>query len=347
VAFDPAKGCLWAVCPGCARWNLAPIEERWEAVGECERRFRGTALRYSSGNIGLAWLGEDVELIRVGKALRPEVAAWRYGRVLVHKRPLARRSLDRAAGGVLRIIRTLSTSARGSIRDPRAITAQLLLTLYGNKVLDLVHLPAAIATNGQDIGVAVVRYRHILGAALSRPEPGRAWSLRIPHDHGLLTIEGNEGVSAAARALAVINGTAQGGGFSRELLETAVRKVDESAQTDSYFNRVLALALHSSWGRDAPDDAPRKSVQSMEVAQTDVERLAFRLTGRTFWSHGGIGSEPNTMLLDVPLVDRLALEIAAHEESERRLLEGELADLEAAWREADEIASIADALLLE
>ena len=24
VAFDPAKGCMWAVCPHCARWNLAP-----------------------------------------------------------------------------------------------------------------------------------------------------------------------------------------------------------------------------------------------------------------------------------------------------------------------------------
>ena len=50
-------------------------------------------------------------------------------------------------------------------------------------------------------------------------------------------------------------------------------------------------------------------------------------------------------LLDVPLVDRLALEMAAHEETERRALEGELEDLEAAWREADEIAAIADALL--
>jgi hypothetical protein len=347
VAFDPLKGCLWAVCPSCARWNLAPIEERWEVVDECERRFRATALRYSSGNIGLAWLGDDVELIRVGKALRPEVASWRYGRVLVHKRPLGRRSLETAAGGVLRLVRTLTASARGSMRDPRAITAQLLLTLYGNKVLDLVHLPGAIATDGQDIGVAVVRYRHVLGAALARPEPGRAWSLRIPHDHGLLTIEGNEGVGAAARALAVINGTARGGGFSRELLETAVRKVDESAQSDSYFNRVLALALHSSWGREVQDDAPRREMKAMEVAQSDVERLAFRLTGRTFWSHGGIGSEPSTMLLDVPLVDRLALEIAAHEESERRLLDGELGELEAAWREADEIASIADALLLD
>ena len=29
VAFDAWKGRLWVVCPVCARWNLAPIEERW------------------------------------------------------------------------------------------------------------------------------------------------------------------------------------------------------------------------------------------------------------------------------------------------------------------------------
>jgi hypothetical protein len=43
-----------------------------------------------------------------------------------------------------------------------------------------------------------------------------------------------------------------------------------------------------------------------------------------------------------PLEVRLALEMAAHDEQERRALEGELALLEAAWRDAEEIARIAD-----
>ena len=34
VAFDPSKGRLWVVCPRCARWNLTPFEERWEALEE-------------------------------------------------------------------------------------------------------------------------------------------------------------------------------------------------------------------------------------------------------------------------------------------------------------------------
>jgi hypothetical protein len=154
-------------------------------------------------------------------------------------------------------------------------------------------------------------------------------------------------VRAAARVLAIINGTERGGGYSHELIESAARKVDESAFPGSYFNRVLAIALRSHWGRGSTGGTGlvARPVDALEVASTDVERLAFRLTGRTFWGQGGIGSEPSAALLDVPLVDRLALEMAAHEESERRALEGELGELEEAWREADEIATIADALL--
>ena len=48
----------------------------------------------------------------------------------------------------------------------------------------------------------------------------------------------------------------------------------------------------------------------------------------------------------MPKPTRLALEMALHEEQERRALEGELAQLEQAWREAEEIAAIADNLLL-
>ncbi len=42
LAFDAAKGRLWVVCHHCGRWNLSPLEERWEAIEECERLFRGT-----------------------------------------------------------------------------------------------------------------------------------------------------------------------------------------------------------------------------------------------------------------------------------------------------------------
>ena len=351
VAFDANKGCIWAVCPRCARWNLAPIEERWEAVEECERRFRETSLRYTSGNIGLAVIGDGVELVRVGAALRPEVAAWRYGRVLTRKRSVQTRLRERVAAMFVGAYQYAVGQHVSVVRDPRAAAARLFLQLHGNRILDVVQLGPA-PSERVSAPFAVIRYQHLVHASLVRPQSGEPWALHVPHDDGELVIGGESGIRAASRALAIINGTQRGGGFSHTMLREAARRVDESAHVDTYFNRVLAIALRASWGGPSNDEAQklsnseaRKLVVDLEVAQSQSERLAFRLTGRSFWARGGIGSEPYTRLLDIPLVDRLAIEMAAHEETERRALEGELKELEAAWREADEIATIADSLL--
>lgn len=41
-----------------------------EAIDECERAFRATALRFSTDNIGIARLKEGTELVRVGRPRR-------------------------------------------------------------------------------------------------------------------------------------------------------------------------------------------------------------------------------------------------------------------------------------
>nr|AIA18910.1 Unknown Function [uncultured bacterium] len=51
------------------------------------------------------------------------------------------------------------------------------------------------------------------------------------------------------------------------------------------------------------------------------------------------------VLTDLPYSVRLALEMSTHEDAERRAMEGELAQLEEAWRIAEEIAGISDSLL--
>src|SRR5437868_11234615 len=79
LAFDSKKGRLWVVCVRCARWNLSPLDERLDAIDQCERGFRSTTLRVSTDNIGLARLADGLELVRIGAPLRPEFAAWRYG----------------------------------------------------------------------------------------------------------------------------------------------------------------------------------------------------------------------------------------------------------------------------
>ena len=89
LAFDAERGRLWAVCPKCRRWNLAPIEERWEAVESSEKLFRSSRLRVHSENIGLCKLPDGTRLIRVGDAVPREFAAWRYGDELVRRRKQA------------------------------------------------------------------------------------------------------------------------------------------------------------------------------------------------------------------------------------------------------------------
>jgi hypothetical protein len=43
LAFDAAKGRLWVVCRKCERWNLSPLEGRWETIETGERRLEKLA----------------------------------------------------------------------------------------------------------------------------------------------------------------------------------------------------------------------------------------------------------------------------------------------------------------
>jgi hypothetical protein len=89
IAFDPDNGRLWAVCPTCYRWTLAPIEQRWETLEELERLSRGKAhLLAKSDNIALL-RAEDIEIVRIGGADRQEEAWWRYGNQFLGRRARA------------------------------------------------------------------------------------------------------------------------------------------------------------------------------------------------------------------------------------------------------------------
>ncbi len=98
IAFDAATGRLWVVCRHCARWNLVPFDTRLETIDAGERLFHDTRTRFSTDNIGLARLTEGLELVRIGPALRPEFAAWRYGDSFGKRR---RRNMVVAGGAVV------------------------------------------------------------------------------------------------------------------------------------------------------------------------------------------------------------------------------------------------------
>jgi hypothetical protein len=200
-----------------------------------------------------------------------------------------------------------------------------------------------------DVPVLVVRRRHLAGAVLTRPEQDDPWRLEIAHEHGELRLSGPRGLRTAAKLLAAVNRH----GVSEDVVQDAVRKLDEAMHPDGYFTRVVRTAWRWRWGRvAAPVPAltagGASGVPDAAVATDTVDdltgRLAVQLTARSFWERGGIGSRDREPLLQVPLVNRLALEMLAHEAAERDALEGELAGLAQAWQEAEEIAAIADAL---
>lgn len=86
----------------------------------------------------------------------------------------------------------------------------------------------------------------------------------------------------------------------------------------------------------------REAVDRIEAAGHPERFLA--VTAETDGYHGR-GRAPG-YIGKMPKPTKLALEMALHEEQERRALEGELWSLERAWRQAEEIAEISDNLLL-
>ena len=312
LAFDPLKGRLWVVCTDCGRWNLTPFEERWEAVEECERMFRSTRLRVATDNVGLAQPRWGFELVRIGKALLPEIAAWRYGSKLL-TRHTSMAAYAQSLGISHKTVMRLRTIPRR------------------HEVLARIH---------HDNTRVTVRYAHLPDAQLYRPDRDEVWRLQVRHDRGISMLEGREAMKAARTLLTALND----GKAPESMVRAAVAKLDEAGNTQNFFGRISALALSTSWGRRPA--LPRTTGSASDAgAQSLAERLIVRLTTRSFWSRGGTGSEERTPLHWIPDVDRLALEMAANEDAERKALAGELEQLEEAWREAEEIAAIADHLL--
>ena len=334
LAFDAGRGRLWVVCTACARWNLSPLDERWEAIEECERRFRSTHLRVSTDNITLARLPGGLELVRIGEAQRSEIAAWRYGEELRRRVPMLRRAAPSTA--VSRAVARGSDFLADLMREitqpanDRRVLAMLRVRLQSNRVLD-----RPVDDQGRAL---VIRYAHLTSAELLRPEHGSRWQLRVAHDAGVATLSGEAGLHSVAKLLAAVNRF----GGTTEQVTMATAKLDDAGNPDGYFARVVGLALRTSWGLH-PEFIDVHRPAAAQPASL-AERLAMSINGRTFWARGALGSAPELRLVELPPVDLLALEMAANEDTERRAMEGELANLERAWREAEEIAAIADEL---
>jgi hypothetical protein len=310
LAFDAARGRLWAVCPRCARWNLAPIQERWEAVEEAERHFRDARLRAQSENVGLARLPDGTRLVRVGQALPGELAAWRYGDQLVRRRrqyQVAGAVLAGAAAVGLGAGMALTTlSVAGAWQAYAFVGRPLWRYAQGQRVV------ARIRPDETPTGEALLlRRKHLRAAELGAAPQGGGIELRV----------------------ARVDDDA---GFLERMTHT-IREQTPIVFPDAVARKLLGRAMVHVNSRGASHDQVQGAVQLLTGAPTPEEYLR-RVAERGHTLTGGSARRS--------LVARqsLAVEMALHEETERRALEGELAALEAAWREAEEIAAIADVL---
>lgn len=312
LAFDESNGRLWVICRKCERWNLTPIEERWEAIEECERAFRSATMRMSTDNIGLARVAGGLDLVRIGRPERPEFAAWRYGDQFGKRR---RRNIATAgvAAGVLGL------AALGPVFGASGIlTLSALFVARGMNARDgSTKIPIAGAAYP-----FVVERKHLVGIRLL-PDDSAGWMLDVPIRTPLVDpfnkargerpptgirfqrkrfgshaiFSGSEGLRAAGQVLSVLYRR----GAARNSVESAVGYLGGANDPNAFLARE-ARRLDKRFGVDP------------------------------------VSTFPNHV--------RLAMEMAVNESVERRALQGELAQLELAWRQAEEIASISDNLLV-
>jgi hypothetical protein len=290
LAFDAAKGRLWVVCPHCERWNLSPVEERWEAVEQAERLYRCTRARVSTGNIGLARLDDGTTIIRIGKPLRPEFAAWRYGDQFGRRRRnhllIGGAAAAVIVGGV--VGGTLANYATGFFFLGSCSVLPRLLDGGLNIVVARVQAPGH--------GIVVVRRRD-LGTTRLEQAPGGAMFLRLRFRNGTADFEGREAERVAALLMPRVNRF----GGAKDAIQRSVAEIDDHGGPEGYLATQMRFA-----------------------AAHTRERGLYGLPG----DHA------------------LAFEMALHEERERRFAAGELAELEAAWQQAERIAAISDRMFV-
>jgi len=298
-------------CRGCRNWNLSPLEERWEAVEQCERLYRATTVRVSTDNIGLATISDRLDLVRVGVPLRPEFAAWRYGSRLRSRRF----RVPAPAQSAVHLLTTGAAVVVGSMAAAAGVTYELTSSkrwkaavqtplealesrLQYDRVIAHVRTP--------DGTLRPLRYSHVARLELLAGDDRDPWRLRVAHHDGVLDLEPEHAVQVASPLLARLN---RRGGTPQQVAD-ATRRITEAGDAERYIRTSSRL------------------------------RHVRRRKNAIFW-------DDDVGVLGLTGTERLALEIAMNEDAERQAMQGELQALEEAWRDAEEIAAIADRMFVD
>jgi hypothetical protein len=270
-------------------------------VEECERIFERLRTRVSTENIGLGRHPGGVDLVRIGHALRPEFAAWRYGDQFGRRR---RKAILYGVAGA---------SALGIVLGAgltTGIISAALLGQSGNFVNIWINGRVLARVPAPDGGVLKLKLPDLKKARMIQ-EDG-SWGVQVSKGKRVEKYLGEEGREVAGILVSRLNRS----GAKGAEVQDAVRRIEDAGHPEEYLGGLVEAVSVDPGSKAKP---ARRVVEPGDSAG---------------------------LLHKLPTPSRLALEMALHEESERRALEGELAGLKAAWRQAEEVAAIADDLLL-
>lgn len=291
IAFDPDRGRLWAVCPSCSRWNLAPFDTRWEALEELERARvdRGRVVA-STENIALIHV-PGIELVRVGRARLSEEAWWRYGNQLLRRRSRAR---------------VLQWTEQAVTIGASVATGGAFYLMLGNDSFNQLVRWRRFGSTAWRGGVTCVS----CGVPLRKISFKKAKKLHLSTDAdrelalhlrcGRCRLMGKDGEFR-------IEGTA-----AQHMLRRVV--------TYHHYKGASEKQVRSATDYIETQGAPEAVTRELMTTGLRIDAILDKRR-RT---------------------QAVALEIALNEENERRLLEMEISELEARWREEEEIAAIVD-----
>jgi hypothetical protein len=301
---------LWVICPQCAKWNLTPIEERFEAIEQCEKLFRRTFTRISSDNIGMARVADGLDLIRIGSPLRPEFAAWRYAGEFFTRRQrayavagatVAAASVVSAGVGTVLGPLASATGTYALVAWPTLTMVMAGIPMLGNAMAkDYLAFERLVARIHDGKRYLNVRIKHVraIGLGFVSGDP----SIELLHDTGWSTLTGTR----ASHATGVVLANTNRQGADRRAIRYAVSEIESSGDAERF---VATAAKKNRWRRRSVSVLNRyRDFGAMSLSRTE----------------------------------QLALEMATNEETERRAMSGELRLLADAWRDAEEIARICD-----
>ena len=201
VAFAPETGRIWAICSSCGEWNLAPMNERWEAVEECATTYAAALERAEGDGVAVA-ATDGLELIQIGSG-EGHLTTLRYREKLrTRERGASLRTWSRRAtqagliiaagwaGGLLAGFNGIGMGIFGSL-----VLWEVLQSLANPVVLRL-----PVGAN-QDTEVT----RRDLREVRLVPGDGDGWLLRIRPG---LELRGHAAIEAARYLLPLLNRTA-------------------------------------------------------------------------------------------------------------------------------------------